>query len=318
MFASAARADLKICNRMSYVVEAAIGIDDKGATATRGWFRIDPAQCRTVAPGAITADRRLLNARALSVYGASPMPQNGSDMLCVAQGNFVIAAARDCRGSQSPAPFTEVKPSTDDSGNSISYLNEDSEYDDEQARLAGIQRLLTIAGYDATPIDGVDGPKTQAALAKFLSDRGLQADAAQGSNFFETLLAAAQSPSSSGLTWCNDTPHRVMAAVGVDDGKTVVSRGWYRIEPGKCLHPDMPSQPKRVLSYAEAVDGNGRPIQLAGKPLNWGGPATLCTRDIKFEFTEQGDCATRGLAATGFAAIDFAGGAGKTLRFALP
>ena len=33
-------ADLKLCNRMSYVVEAAIGIDDKAATATRGWFRI--------------------------------------------------------------------------------------------------------------------------------------------------------------------------------------------------------------------------------------------------------------------------------------
>ena len=31
-----AYADLKICNRMSYVVEAAIGIDDKAATATRG------------------------------------------------------------------------------------------------------------------------------------------------------------------------------------------------------------------------------------------------------------------------------------------
>ena len=44
----------------------------------------------------------------------------------------------------------------------------------------------------------------------------------------------------------------------------------------------------------------------------------LCTRDIKFEFTEQGDCGTRGLAATGFAVVDFAGGAGKTLRFALP
>jgi uncharacterized membrane protein len=313
-----ARADLKICNRMSYVVEAAIGIDDKGATATRGWFRIDPAQCRTVAPGAITADRLLLNARALSVYGASPVPQNGADMLCTSQGNFVIAAARDCRGGQSPVPFTEVKPSTDDGGNSVAYLNEDSEYDDEQARLAGIQRLLTIAGYDATPIDGVDGPKTQAALAKFLGDRGLQSDASQGSNFFETLLAAAQSPSSSGLTWCNDTPHRVMAAVGVDDGKALVSRGWYRIEPGKCLHPDMPAQPKRVLSYAEAVDGSGRAVLVAGKPLNWGGPTMLCTRDIKFEFTEQGDCPTRGLAATGFAAVDFAGGAGKTLRFALP
>jgi len=315
---SAAHADLKICNRMSYVVEAAIGIDDKGATATRGWFRIDPAQCRTVAPGAITADRLLLNARALSVYGASPMPQSGSDMLCVAPGNFVIAAARDCRGNQSPAAFTEVKPSTDEGGNSITYLNEASDYDDDQARLAGIQRLLTIAGYDTTPIDGVDGPKTQAALAKFLSDRGLQADASQAANFFETLLAAAQSPSSAGLTWCNDTPHRVMAAVGVDDGKVTTSRGWYRIEPGKCLHPDMPNQARRVLSYAEAVDSGGRAMQQGGKPINWGGPTMLCTRDIKFEFTEQGDCSTRGLAATGFAVVDFAGGAGKTVRFALP
>jgi uncharacterized membrane protein len=303
---------------MSYVVEAAIGIDDKGGTATRGWFRIDPAQCRTVAPGAITAERLLLNARALSVYGVSPTPQSGSDMLCVATENFVIAAARSCRGGQTAVPFTEVKPSSDDSGNAITYLNEDSEYDDEQARLAGIQRLLTIAGYDATPIDGVDGPKTQAALAKFLGDRGLQVDASQASNFFETLLAAAQSPSSSGLTWCNDTPHRVMAAVGVDDGKTVTSRGWYRIEPGKCLHPDMAAQTKRVLSYAEAVDSNGRAIQLAGKALNWGGPTVLCTRDIKFEFTEQGDCATRGLAGTGFAVVDFSGSTGKTVRFALP
>ena len=239
-------------------------------------------------------------------------------MLCVSPGNFVIAAARDCRGGQSPAPFTEVKPSTDDSGNSITYLNEDSEYDDEQARLAGIQRLLTIAGYDATPIDGVDGPKTQAALAKFLSDRGLQADASQGANFFETLLAAAQSPSSAGLTWCNDTPHRVMAAVGVDDGKTMVSRGWYRIEPGKCLHPRHAGPAEARVELCRGGRRRRPRHAAAGKPLNWGGATMLCTRDIKFEFTEQGDCGTRGLAATGFAAVDFAGGAGKTVRFALP
>jgi peptidoglycan hydrolase-like protein with peptidoglycan-binding domain len=54
----------------------------------------------------------------------------------------------------------------------VAYLAEDSEYDDEQARLAGIQRLLVIAGYDAAPIDGVDGPKTQAALAAFLKIAG--------------------------------------------------------------------------------------------------------------------------------------------------
>ena len=176
-FSSApAFADLKICNRMSYVVEAAIGIDDKAATATRGWFRIDPATCRVVVQGTLTADRILLNARALGVYGASPIPQNGSDMLCVAQDNFVIAAARQCRSGQTQAAFTQITPTQGDDGNLVAYLAEDSEYDDEQARLAGIQRLLVIAGYDIGAIDGVDGPKTQAALAAFLKSRGLSTD----------------------------------------------------------------------------------------------------------------------------------------------
>ena len=114
-----ASADLKLCNRMSYVVEAAIGIDDKSATATRGWFRIDPAACRVVLQGALTADRILLNARALGVYGASPIPQSGSDTLCVAPESFVIAAARQCRGNQTPAPFTQITPTKTDDGHLI-------------------------------------------------------------------------------------------------------------------------------------------------------------------------------------------------------
>ena len=312
-----ASADLKLCNRMSYVVEAAIGIDEKSATATRGWFRIDPAMCRVVMQGTLTADRILLNARALPVYGASPLPQNGSDTLCVAPNNFVIAAARQCRSGQTPAPFTQINPTRADDGNLVAYLAEDSEYDDDQARLAAIQRLLMIAGFDASPIDGVDGPKTQAALAAFLKSRGLSTDIVQSANFFTTMIEAVQAPSSTGLTWCNDTPHKVMAAVGIDDGKTVMSRGWYRIEPGKCLHPDVTGQPKRVFSFAEAVDTESRTIRFKDKPLNWGGDTELCTRDSKFEISEQGECGNRGLATTGFSAVDLSSG-GKTLRFAMP
>jgi len=310
-------ADLKLCNRMSYVVEAAIGIDDKAATATRGWFRIDPAGCRVVVQGTLTADRILLNARALGVYGASPIPQNGSDTLCVASDNFVIAAARQCRSGQTPAPFSQIIPTRSDDGNLVAYLAEDSEYDDEQARLAGIQRLLVIAGYDAAPIDGVDGPKTQAALAAFLKNRGLTADIVQSPNFFATMIDAVQSPSSTGLTWCNDTRHKIMAAVATDDGKTVVSRGWYRIDPGKCLHPDITGQPKQIFSFAEAVDADNRTVKLKDKPLNWGGTTQLCTRESKFETNEQGDCGSRGFATTGFTAVEMSGG-GKTLRFAMP
>jgi uncharacterized membrane protein len=278
--AAPAHADLKLCNRMSYVVEAAIGIDDKAATATRGWFRIDPAACRVVVQGTLTADRILLNARALGVYGSSPIPQNGGDTLCIASDNFVIAAARQCRSGQTPAPFTQITPTATEDGNLVAYLAEDSEYDDDQARLAGIQRLLVIAGYDAAPIDGVDGPKTQTALAAFLKSRGLTPDIVQAPNFFTAMIDAVQSPSSIGLTWCNDTPHKIMAAVGTDDGKTVISRGWYRIEPGKCLHPDVVGQPKQVFSFAEAVDADNRAIKVKDKPLNWGGATQLCTREV--------------------------------------
>ena len=312
-----ALADLKLCNRMSYVVEVAIGIDDKAATATRGWFRIDPATCRVVAQGTLTADRILLNARALGVYGSSPIPQSGGDTLCIAPDNFVIAAARQCRSGQTPAPFTQINPTRTDDGNLVAYLAEDSEYDDEQARLAGIQRLLVIAGYDAAPIDGVDGPKTQAALAAFLKSRGLAADIVQSQNFFTTMIDAVQSPSSTGLTWCNDTPHKIMAAVATDDGKTVISRGWYRIDPGKCLHPDVTGQPKQIFSFAEAVDAENRTLKVRDKALNWGGTTQLCTRENKFETNEQGDCGTRGFAAAGFAPVDMSSG-GKTLRFAMP
>jgi uncharacterized membrane protein len=270
-----------------------------------------------VVQGTLSADRILLHARALGVYGASPMPQNGTDSLCVAPDNFVIAAARQCRPGQTSAPFTMIKPSTAEDGHMVAYLAEDSEYDDEQARLAAIQRLLVIAGYDAAPIDGVDGPKTQGALASFLKSRGLAADVVQAPNFFDTMIKAVQAPSATGLTWCNDTQYNVMAAIATGDGKAVSSRGWYRIEPGKCLHPDIAGQPKQVFSFAEATDAVGHAVRLKDRALNWGGSTMLCTRESKFEINDHSDCNTRGLVATGFAAVDM-GSSGKTLRFALP
>ena len=76
---TAANAELTLCNRTSYRMEAAFGIEKRASVSTRGWFRIDPAACRVVAQGTLTADRILLNARALGVYGTSPVPQSGGD-----------------------------------------------------------------------------------------------------------------------------------------------------------------------------------------------------------------------------------------------
>jgi uncharacterized membrane protein len=312
-FAAPAHADLKICSRMSYVADVAIAVQERGAAASRGWFRVDPGQCRNVLQGALTAEEIFVHTRVNPVYGPSPMAQTGDADFCVADGNFVIGGARNCRGGQRSVRFSAVKPSDTADGSTI-MLAEAAEYDDGQARDAGIQRLLVAAGYDASPVDGLRGEKTDAALRQFLIDNKLSPTAAGRSDFFDVLLDAAQKPGGV-FTWCNDTNNTVMAAIGVEDRGLVVTRGWYRIEAGKCLRPDVAGAPRKLYSFAEAVDTDGRAIMQGGKPLSWGGDATMCTRSSKFEIADQGDCAAKGLTAAGFTAIDLSGRNPATVRF---
>jgi uncharacterized membrane protein len=316
VLATPARADLQLCNRMSYVVETALGIEDKGTAATRGWFRIDPGQCRVVLQGEVQAETLLVHARALPVYGASPLPHGGHADLCVGQDNFVLAGARNCtaRSGQKLARFTQVKPSETDKGLTV-YLAEEAEYTDDQARDAAIQRLLNIAGYDVSPIDGIRGAKTDAALLQFIADNKLTATAAGRSDFFDVLIAAAQRPEGTGFVWCNETSHVVMAALGVQESGAVVTRGWYRVDPGKCLRPEVKGQVRKLYSFAEAIGANGQPVRRAERPLTWGGETILCTRNVKFELIDHKDCAGQGLTAAGFAMVELSGRAGTRLRF---
>jgi uncharacterized membrane protein len=312
-----AQADLQFCNKTSYVLDLALGLEQGGAAATRGWFRVDPGACKTVLQGALEAEKVYVHARALAAYGASPLPQAGHADFCIADGsNFVIAAARACnsRSGQRLVRFSQIKPSQTGE-NLTAYLGEEADYDPAQARLAGVQRLLVIAGYDANPIDGLEGKKTAAALDQFLKDRKLPADAATGAAIFEALLDAVKEADGLGFSWCNETPFAVMAAIGVDEKGVITTRGWYRVEAGKCVKPDVPASPKRLYSFAEAVDKDGQPVKRGDRTLAWGGPTHLCVGEVKFEIGEQKDCAAQGLTATGFAVIDMAGKQGATVRF---
>ena len=311
-----ARADLQFCNKTSYVLDLALGLEEKDAAATRGWFRVDPGACRNVLQGAITADKVYVHARALVAYGPSPLPQAGHADFCITDGNFVIAAAKSCqaRAGQRLVRFSQIKPSESDQV-LTAYLGEEADYDPAQARLAGIQRLLVIAGYDANPIDGLEGKKTSTALDQFLKDRRLPADAASGAAFFQTMLDAVKAADGVGFSWCNETPFAVMAALGVDENGAVITRGWYRVDAGKCVKPDLPAKPAKLYSFAEAVDKEGQALKRGDRLLVWGGPTQLCTRDVRFEISEQKNCGAQGLTSTGFAVIDMAGKQGATVRF---
>jgi uncharacterized membrane protein len=314
--ATSARAELTLCNRTSFRMEAAIGLEKRANVTTRGWFRLDPGQCRQVMDGPLDVDMVYLHARTPPVYGTAPLPQNGQADFCIRDGDFDIADARGCPTSQQ-ARFNAAKPADSPKGPVVN-LAEESDYDDVQARLAGIQRLLVIAGYDAYPIDGVPGAKTQAAITKFLNDRKLAAGAAEAPNFFDALIEAARNPEGIGFSWCNDTKYAVMASLGIVEMGAIVTRGWYRVDAGQCVRPDLRGDPHRLYSYAEAVDGNGRTIKRGDAPLAWGGTVALCTRDGRFELADHKDCAARGLNSAGFAVIDVSKQPATTIRFKEP
>src|SRR6185437_12921349 len=208
-----AHAELTLCNRTSYMMEIAYGLEKRANVSTYGWFRVDPGQCRKILDTPLEADLVYVHARTSPVYGSAPLPQNGESRFCVRDTAFAISDARNCPVSQQ-ARFNAAKPSDTPNGPTVN-LAEEADYDDTQARLAGIQRLMAIAGYDAYPIDGVQGAKTQAALTKFLGDRKLPTDAAAKPEFFDALLAAAASPEGAGFSWCNDTKYTVMASLGI-------------------------------------------------------------------------------------------------------
>jgi uncharacterized membrane protein len=187
-----AQAELTLCNRTSYRLDAAIGLEKRANVATRGWFRIDPGACRQVVGGPLDVDMVYVHGRTPPVYGSAPLPQANHAELCIRDGDFEIANARGCPLNQQ-ARFTAAQPSDSPKGPTVN-LAEEADYDDAQARLAGIQRLLAIVGYDAYPIDGVEGAKTQASIAKFLADHKLPPDSASKPDFFDVLLAAAAKP----------------------------------------------------------------------------------------------------------------------------
>ena len=105
---SAAYAELTLCNRTSYRMDAAIGLEKRANVETRGWFRIDPGACRQVLDGPYDAEMAYVYARTPQVYGSAPLPQNGNSDFCIRDGDFTITNGRECPVSQQ-AHFSAIR-----------------------------------------------------------------------------------------------------------------------------------------------------------------------------------------------------------------
>src|SRR5579875_4190433 len=95
-----ARAELTLCNRTSYVMDAAIGLQKGAFVSARCWFRTLPGQCRRVLEGPLDADLVYVHGRIPELYGTAPTPADGQIDLCVGEGNFSLANALNCPQSE--------------------------------------------------------------------------------------------------------------------------------------------------------------------------------------------------------------------------
>jgi len=316
--AAPARAGYSLCNETSYVLEAAVGQTTDNGITTQGWLQVLPGACRTVIKDKLDRSPLYLYARTPKLYDQVLKRFSGGKRLCVSTGDFTITRASTCTDpAHSYENFIEITPRKDDWQTS---LTEEEGYKNDGAALAGIQRLLGMAGYDVGAIDGVAGAMTNRVLEDFMAKAGLEDAAPTSPEVVRALIAVVRKrQTKSGLQVCNETRHLVWTTIGLHQGENSVTRGWYRVLAGECIRPVRKPLDGQVLySFGEAVDKDGPVVAKGNIPLIWDGAVELCTSDKRFTIEGQDNCAGRGFKITKFRKIDLGGAKSWTIRYTEP
>ena len=303
----AAWADLKVCNRSSYVVDVATSSIKNTDSVTQGWTRILPGDCAAAIKGPLTASSYLVYARSSLAHAGPPRAWGGSFPVCVKDSDFNLHQAVTqpiCTQPDTFAlPFAPVNTrgrqdwtmALDDSPALPSLT---------AAQLAGVKRLLSDNGYKVGTIDGLPSKQTEAALRDFRKKANLKP--ADGNDvLFAALEKQAETKTApQGYEICNDTGEPLLAAIA-QEGAQPASHGWWRIAPKGCAR-------------ALATPLNGEPVFLLVQRLNGsvvvGGAEKFCTAGAAFDAKGRGGCAGRGMNETGFAATAGRGMAGSVVH----
>lgn len=295
-----ALASLTACNQTSYVLRAAVGFDARARSISRGWFLIEPGQCRALIEGTLAAKTYFTFAHSLSVHLGEMKYFSGAEAFCTEAGpqDFNIAGQKECekRG------FVQRGFARIDTGGAEDWttsFTEAKEYTLEEARIAGVQRLLQDIGASDGKIDGYRGSKTSRAVIAFKRKHGLGSDATLPSALYAELIKAAEaSPRSAGFRFCNETDQIAWGAIGYDGTGDPTSTGWFKIPPRGCTDAIKERlRAKAYYSYAEAD-------RKSGGLLVWGGEEKFCTSDDRFVIRGREACEKRGYTSTGFMRID--------------
>lgn len=302
-----AHADYEFCNKTSYVLKTAIGHKRGNAWKSRGWWILYPGQCESVIEGALDQSTYYTFARSVYAHAGGIKYFAGSHRFCVNENEFQVDGRGDCdRRGHVERRFAQIKVGSARSW--TTSFTEPNDFDLEEARIAGVQRLLKDVGKKSR-IDGLMGRKTRRAIISSKRKYGLAANDQLTNDLFAKLVSEASSiQQDTGYNLCNETSHQIWAAIGYEAQKELVTTGWFKLDPGKCTKAIKDKLRAKVYyTYAEA--------EIGRKKISWGGDHFLCTMDNRFTINGRSDCEKRGFMNTGFLKVETGAKAGWTQTF---
>lgn len=308
IFAAApASANLKLCNRTSYILYAATAYAAKPDIATQGWTRIVPGACANAISRPMTSPPYYVYAQSSRSHSGPSRAWGGNAKFCVKHGNFAFTAPPLGRCMDDDA--FAVGFSLVNSGRKTDFTETLTDKPDlmtlPAARIAGLQRLLADAGYKIPRIDGTDDKETEAALATFRRKARLPRNPADEQLFQALEDAAAKVSAPAGYSVCNATTSPFWAAIGEKDGNNWVSRGWWKVPPSNCA---------TAISQTLKTDRIYVLADIPGKKPLVSGSAKFCVTDIAFEIQGKDKCKERGMREAGFAETVVKGRDGHVAR----
>jgi uncharacterized membrane protein len=302
--------DYRFCNITSYELQLSVGIrQSSGFWATRGWWPLPAGECRAVIKGRLSQSSYYTFARSSFAHSGSIRTWGGSQSLCT--GKLQFEATSD--GTEQCGPGLEsqgfAKVETNGKPAWTTTLAESPGFKTlEQARIAGLQRLLLDLGRYPGPVDGAVTPKFSEALAQARTAFSIPLTDDAATLYNKLHAEAMKAQTALGLTFCNRTQDPVWAALARETQGKKLSQGWWHLQPGQCEKVIRDRLEERLI-YAFAEHSG------ESKAQPWKGNFNFCTRPQIFEIEGAEDCEGRGFKKTGFLQIDTGGQPGVTFEF---
>lgn len=226
----------KLCNKTSYVIEAATGRPDGEDIIVEGWTRIRPGQCEVALPGPLKPGVYFVFGRSSKAHRGGQRDWSGQTPLCVdTNGSFAVENPSSCTSMGMEArDFTAIR--IEGKGGSMDF-KETELYDKsgQSPQNAGIQRLLNDAGIFQDVVDGYLGRESRAAINAFLAENRLPPTTTQAELIDTLENLASRRARQVGMELCNRTGNRILAAMARSRPDGLESRGWWLIDANLCV-----------------------------------------------------------------------------------